>query len=48
MAATDTHPTVEELLGAVFSVQSVPRLYNEGQLPLVKRTPKSETQCLGV
>jgi hypothetical protein len=34
MAATDTHATIEELLEAVFSVLSVPRLYNEGQLPL--------------
>jgi hypothetical protein len=25
--------TIEELLEAVFSVRSVPRLYNEGQLP---------------
>jgi hypothetical protein len=34
MAATDTHATREELLEAVFSVRFVPRLYNEGQLPL--------------
>jgi hypothetical protein len=34
MAATDMHATIEELLEAVFSVQSVTRLYNEGQLPL--------------
>jgi hypothetical protein len=34
MAATDTHATEEELLKAVFLVQSVPRQYNEGQLPL--------------
>jgi hypothetical protein len=33
-AATDTHATTEELLEAVFSVRSVLRLYNEGQLPL--------------
>jgi hypothetical protein len=33
MAATDTHATVEELLVALFSVRSVPSLYNEGQLP---------------
>jgi hypothetical protein len=26
---TDTHSTVEELLGAVFSVQSMRRLYSE-------------------
>jgi hypothetical protein len=34
MAATDTHATIEELLEAVFSVRSVPRLYNESQLLL--------------
>jgi hypothetical protein len=33
MAATDTQPTMEEPLGTVFSVRSVPRLYNKGQLP---------------
>jgi hypothetical protein len=27
-AGTDRHATVEELLGAVFSVRSVPRLYS--------------------
>jgi hypothetical protein len=31
---TDTHAIIEELLEAVFSVRSVPRLYNEDQLPL--------------
>jgi hypothetical protein len=36
MAATDMHTTTEEMLEAVFSVRSVPRLYNEGQLPLEK------------
>jgi hypothetical protein len=34
MAATDMHITIEKLLETVFSVRSVPRLYNEGQLPL--------------
>jgi hypothetical protein len=29
--------TTEELLEEVFSVQSVPRLFNEGQLPLQER-----------
>jgi hypothetical protein len=33
MASTDTHTTVE-LLEAVFSVRSIPRLYNEEQLRL--------------
>jgi hypothetical protein len=32
MAARDTHATIEELFEAVFSVRSVPRLYNKGQL----------------
>jgi hypothetical protein len=35
MAATDTHAKTKELLEAVFSVRSVPRLYNESHLPLV-------------
>jgi hypothetical protein len=34
MAATDTHAAIKELLEAVFSLGSVPRLYNEDQLPL--------------
>jgi hypothetical protein len=34
MAATDMHVTTEELLEALFSVRSLPRLYKEGQLPL--------------
>jgi hypothetical protein len=34
MTATDTHATIEELLEAVFSVRSLPRLYNESQLQL--------------
>jgi hypothetical protein len=34
IAAIDTHVTVEDLLEAVFSVLSVPRLYIEDQLPL--------------
>jgi hypothetical protein len=34
MAATDMHAITEELLEAMFSVRSVPRLYNEDQLPL--------------
>jgi hypothetical protein len=34
MAATGTQATIEELLEAVVSVQFVPRLYNEDQLPL--------------
>jgi hypothetical protein len=34
MAAIDTHAAIKELLEAVLSVRCVPRLYNEGQLPL--------------
>jgi hypothetical protein len=34
IATRDVHATTEERLEAVFSVQSVPRLYNEDQLPL--------------
>jgi hypothetical protein len=34
MAPTDTHATIEVLLEAVFSVQSVPSLYNEDYLPM--------------
>jgi hypothetical protein len=36
MDATDMHVTIEELLEEMFSVPSVPRVYNEGQLPLEK------------
>jgi hypothetical protein len=32
IATTDTHATMEELLDAVFSVRSVPRLYDEDWL----------------
>jgi hypothetical protein len=34
VAAVDTYATTEELLETVFSVRSVPGLYNEDQLPL--------------
>jgi hypothetical protein len=37
MAAKDTQETIEELLEAVFSVRSVPRLYIEEQLRLRER-----------
>jgi hypothetical protein len=33
MAAMDTYATAEELLEAVFTVRSVLRLYDEGELP---------------
>jgi hypothetical protein len=32
MAATDIHATTEELLGQLFSVRSMPKLYKEDQL----------------
>jgi hypothetical protein len=35
MAATVMHVTIEELLEAVLSVWSMPRLYNKGQLPFI-------------
>jgi hypothetical protein len=34
MAATDMYATTEELLEEVFSMRPMPKLYNEGQLPL--------------
>jgi hypothetical protein len=34
MDATDSCATIEEPLEALISVRSMPRLYNEGQLPL--------------
>jgi hypothetical protein len=34
MGTTDMHATTQELLEALFPVQSVPKLYNEGRLPL--------------
>jgi hypothetical protein len=34
MAATDAHAAIDELLKAVLSVRSVPRLYKEEQLRL--------------
>jgi hypothetical protein len=44
MAATDTY-TTEELLETVFSVLSVPRLYNEKQMRLKESL---ETSVIGV
>jgi hypothetical protein len=35
MAAAYTHATIEELLEAVFSMRSLPRLYKEEQLRLL-------------
>jgi hypothetical protein len=37
MAATDTYATIEEPLEEVFSVWPMPKLHNEGQLPLKER-----------
>jgi hypothetical protein len=34
MPTTETHATIEELLEVMFSLRFVPRLYDEGQLPL--------------
>jgi hypothetical protein len=41
IAATDTHATIEELLETVFSVWSVPRIYNRDQL-LLRVSPSRE------
>jgi hypothetical protein len=38
MAARDAHATMEELLEAVFSVRSMPRLHNDEQLRLFSHT----------
>jgi hypothetical protein len=46
MATTDTQATIEELLEAVFSVLSVPRLYNEGQLSL-RKSPETAVIRVG-
>jgi hypothetical protein len=48
VAAIDTHATIEELFETVFSVRSVPRLYNEGQLPLEESLETTEEQELFV
>jgi hypothetical protein len=54
MVATYRHITMKELLEVVFSVRSVPRLYNEGQLPLEEsletamRRVGGRSQCSGV
>jgi hypothetical protein len=40
IAATDTHTTIEELLEAMISARSVPRLYNEHQL-LLRESPET-------
>jgi hypothetical protein len=48
MAKTDRHPTLEELLEAVFSVWSVPRLYNEGQLPPSQSVQASNANSLSL
>jgi hypothetical protein len=46
MAATDTHATIEELSEEEFSVRSVPRLYNEGRLPL-EESPETIVRRVG-
>jgi hypothetical protein len=43
MSASGTHATIEELLEALFSVRSIPRLYNESQLPLEQSLETLET-----
>jgi hypothetical protein len=45
MATADTHATIVELLQAVFSVWSMPRLYDEDQLPL-QESPETAVRRL--
>jgi hypothetical protein len=47
MAATDMRATTEELLETMFSVWSVRRLYNEGQLPLKECFEKAKGRVGG-
>jgi hypothetical protein len=47
LAATDKQATTEELLEAVFTVQSMPRLYNEDQLPLRVESNRESLQAVG-
>jgi hypothetical protein len=46
MAVTDTQTAIE-VLQAVFSVRSVPRLYNEGQMPLADSLETAVTRLGG-
>jgi hypothetical protein len=46
IATTDAHAKIEELLEDVFSVESVPRLYNEDQLPL-RDSPETAVRRVG-
>jgi hypothetical protein len=48
MAATDMHATMEELLEAVFSVRSVPSLYDKEQLRLRGNFEMTEKCEVGV
>jgi hypothetical protein len=43
--AAFTYGTVEELLEVAFSVQSMPRLYNEEQLPLQNSLESVVSEC---
>jgi hypothetical protein len=47
MAAKDTHATIEDLLETVFSLRSVPRLYNEGKMPLEENLEKAVRRVEG-
>jgi hypothetical protein len=42
MAATEGHATMEELVGVAFSMQSMLKLYNKGQMPLEESSDGSE------
>jgi hypothetical protein len=43
--ATLPYATIEELLEVVFSVRSMPRLYNEEQLPLQDGVESAINEC---
>jgi hypothetical protein len=46
VVATDKHTIIEELLETVFTMRSVPRLCDEGQLPL-KESLKTAVRRVG-
>jgi hypothetical protein len=45
MAAANMHATIVELLEALFSVRSMPRLFNQDQLPL-QESPETAVRRL--
>jgi hypothetical protein len=47
MATTEMHATIEGLLEAVFSVQSIPKIYNEDQLSLLQSLETTDRRAGG-